>query len=166
MDRLSTPKSSPATAPEGPAVLNMLGTQGWHPGASVPQGTAWQLHPRDGLCASPSYAPEYFRTGQLPVHAAKRSLWHVHTASCLHLKYYLIFKKKERNRKQIVFWGTGSIKSRNGSKSNAYSSHAAGLKTLWLCLCVPLPSADMAPICLAPNGEEKCHFLSVYPGAL
>lgn len=61
MGRLSIPKGSPATAPEGPAVLNVLGTQGWHLGASMPRGTAWQAHPRDGLCASPSYAPGVFQ---------------------------------------------------------------------------------------------------------
>lgn len=106
MGRLSTPKGSPATAPEGPAVLNVLGTQGWHPGDSVPQGTAWQPHARDGLCASPSYAP-----GVLQNRAAPSSCCQEESLACADsflsaLKILFDFRKKEKKKKETnrVLW--------------------------------------------------------------
>lgn len=60
--RLSIPKGSPATALEGPAVLHRDGIQA----GTVPQGTAWQPHPRDGLCARPSYAPGMLQNWAAP----------------------------------------------------------------------------------------------------
>lgn len=166
--RLSLLKDSPATTQEGPAVPNVLGAQGWHPGATrdslAGPSQGWALC-QSQLCSGS--ISEQSSSQALRI-VLPRSLWHVQTASCLHLKYYLIKKRKTKKekRKQIVFCGTGSIKSRNGSRSDARSTHTAKLKTLRLCLHMPLPSAGVAPVCVAPNGEEKCHFLSAYPGAL
>lgn len=65
-----------------------------------------------GSVPVPAMPREYFRTGHLsgPAHrAAKRSLWHVQTASCLHLKCYLIVKKEKGNK--LCFVGLGASRA-------------------------------------------------------
>lgn len=67
--------------------------------------------PGMGFVPVPAMLWEYFRTGQLlgPAHrAAKRSLWHVQTASSLDLKYYLIGKKKKEKGNKTCSVGLGA----------------------------------------------------------
>lgn len=94
--RLSLPKGSPATTQEGRAVPNVLGAQGWHPGATGDSLAG----PSQGwaLCQSQLHSgsiSEQSSSQALRI-VLPRSLWHVQTASCLHLKYYLIKKRKKK----------------------------------------------------------------------
>lgn len=75
--RLSLLKDSPATTQEGPAVPNVLGAQGWHPGATRDRQHPGRPVPGMGFVPVPAMLWEYFRTEQLPgpAHrAAKESL--------------------------------------------------------------------------------------------